>query len=185
MKHAAVWVLLLATISVVMAMEPMADALQQTPRISKANSSITYTLKHPLHTVQGSSKEVSSQLLISEHGKQIQQVTVSVPVRSFDSGNRARDRDMLQVTEADRYPKVAFVSSEITERNGELSVRGKLSFHGVTREIAFKARQYTQGDELLVDGSFELSLDDYQIERPSILTMKVRDRLQVQFQMVY
>jgi polyisoprenoid-binding protein YceI len=123
--------------------------------------------------------------MLSENGNQIKRVSVSVPVQSFDSGNRRRDRDMLKVTEADRYPDVTFVSSNIMEQNGELSATGQLSFHGVTQEITFTAQQLRQGEELVVEGGFVISLEEYNIERPSILTMKVKDDLQVSFRMVY
>ena len=185
MKRAAFWILCLAIVSLAMAFGPMTKALQQNAIPSKPNSTIGYTLRHPMHTVQGRSKQVSSQLLLSAQGKQIERVTVSVPVRSFDSGNRRRDRDMLKATEADQYPEVTFVSSEIVERDGALSVTGQLTFHGVTREIGFTARQSGQGEDMVVEGSFDISLEEYNIKRPSILTMKVKDQLQVQFQMVY
>lgn len=138
-----------------------------------------------MHTVHGISRQVSSQLMLSEHEKQLKRVTVSVPVQSFDSGNRRRDQDMLKVTEADQYPEVTFVSSGIVERNGELAVTGQLSFHGVTREIRFTARQSGQGEERVVEGGFDISLEEFDIKRPSLLTMKVRDNVQVKFYMVY
>ncbi|WP_299700300.1 YceI family protein [uncultured Pontibacter sp.] len=185
MKLVAFWILFLAIVSLLMAFEPMAIAQQQTVKPSKPSSTIGYTLSHPLHTVQGISKQVSSELLLSQQGKQIERVKVSVPVRSFDSGNRRRDRDMLKVTEAERYPEVTFVSSEIAERDGALAVKGQLFFHGVTQEIGFTARQYRQGEDMVVEGGFEISLEQFSIKRPSILTMKVKDQLQVQFQMVY
>ncbi|MDX5418064.1 MAG: YceI family protein [Hymenobacteraceae bacterium] len=142
-------------------------------------------MKHPLHTVHGMSKQVSSRLVLSEDGKEIQKVVVSVPVRSFDSGNRRRDRDMLKVTDADRYPEVTFSSSQISERDGMLAVTGQLTFHGISKDIQFVAQSQWKGEELVVDGGFEISLEAYSIERPSILMMKVKDNLQIRFHMVY
>ncbi len=167
-----------------MAFQPVSEALQQKSRLALPESRITYTLKHALHTVNGESAQVNSQLLMVD-GKGIQQVEVSVPVRSFDSGNRARDRDMLEVTEADKYPTVSFVSSNISEHNGNLTVTGELTFHGITREIQFVAQQQRQQQRLLVTGGFEISLEEFRIKRPSILMMKVKDNLQVDFNMLY
>ncbi|PKV75234.1 YceI family protein [Pontibacter ramchanderi] len=158
---------------------------QQSPRLAKAGSTIGYTLVHPLHIVQGSSQEVQSQLELSDTGERLVRVHVSVPVRSFDSGNRARDRDMLKVTEADKYPDVTFVSSEIVSSDAALTVTGLLTFHGVTQELSFVAQQSRQGENLLVEGGFDISLDAFRIRRPSILSMKVKDKLQVQFRMIY
>lgn len=185
MKRAVVLFLYLTLVTIGMAFSPVSEALQQITKSSKPKSTIGYTLEHPLHTVNGLSKQASSQLVLGENGKQIQRVTVSVPVRSFDSGNRRRDRDMLKVTEADQYPEVTFVSSGIAERDSALSVSGLLTFHGVSKEIEFTAVQQWQGDELVVTGGFEISLEEFKVKRPSIFTMKVKDNLQVQFQMVY
>jgi polyisoprenoid-binding protein YceI len=185
MNRAASWTLCLAILLLAMAFQPMTKTRQQPTIPSKPSSTVGYTLVHPLHTVQGISNQVSSQLMLSENGIQIKRVNVSIPVQSFDSGNRRRDRDMLKVTEADRYPEVTFVSSDIVEQNGALAVTGQLSFHGVTREIKFTAQQVRQGEELVVEGGFVISLEEYNIERPSIFTMKVKDDLQVSFRMVY
>ncbi len=184
MKRFAVWVPLLTIAILAVAFQPMHTALQQNPRSALPESSITYTLRHPLHTVKGESAEVNSQLFVDGE-KGVQQVKVSVPVRSFDSGNRARDRDMLEVTEADEYPTVTFISSNIMELNGALTVIGELTFHGVTREIQFTAQHQRQGPHLFVTGGFEISLEEFKIKRPSILTMKVKDNLQVNFNMLY
>jgi polyisoprenoid-binding protein YceI len=165
---------------------PPGDArLQGELRQAKTQSSIMYTLQHPLHTVYGVSQQVSSQISLAVDGKTIQQVTVTVPVESFDSGNRARDRDMLKVTEADRYPDVTFLSSDIREQNGRLQVTGQLTFHGHTKEISFPARQTWQSGDMVVNGEFDISLDGYSVKRPSIFGMKVRDVLHIRFHIVY
>lgn len=184
MRRFTFWVLLLAIAQLAVAFQPMLTASQQRPRSALAGSSITYTLQHPFHTVKGESTQINSQLFVDDD-RRIQQVSVSVPVRSFDSGNRARDRDMLKVTEADEYPDVSFISSEIVEQNGVLAVKGELTFHGVKREIQFTAQEQRQGQRLLVAGEFEISLEEFGVKRPSILTMKVKDNLQVQFRMLY
>jgi polyisoprenoid-binding protein YceI len=164
---------------------PVDGRLQGSVRQAKAQSSVMYTLQHPLHTVYGVSQQVSSQINLADNGKTIRQVTVSVPVQTFDSGNRARDRDMMKVTEADRYPDVTFSSSNIREQDGMLQVSGSLTFHGITKEISFPARQTWQSGEMVVNGEFNISLDAYGVKRPSIFGMKVRDVLLIRFHMVY
>lgn len=185
MKQDAVWSLWVTVVALVMTVQLLPQTTSPFQKSAKPTSTISYTLKHPLHTVNGMSKEVSSQLWLAENEKQVQQVKVSVPVRSFDSGNRARDKDMRKVTEAEQYPQITFSSSEVKELNGALSVTGLLTFHGVAKEITFTAMQQRQNDELIVTGGFDISLEAYNIKRPALMTMKVKDTLQVKFRMVY
>lgn len=184
MKPDAEFILLIASFLLIMGSQPERKVFQQNTLSPAQESNISYTLKHPLHTVNGVSTSINSQLVIV-NGKQLQQVKVTVPLRSFDSGNRARDRDMLKVTEADQHPEVIFVSTDLEEQNGGINVSGLLTFHGVTREIRFKAHQQWQNDNLFVEGSFTISLEEFKMQRPALLTMKVKDDLQVHFSMVY
>ncbi|AKQ45332.1 hypothetical protein TH63_06285 [Rufibacter radiotolerans] len=151
----------------------------------KAGSSISYILVHPFHTVTGVSHQVSSTLVLGAETDQIQAVQVTVPVKSFDSGNRARDKDMRKTTEADTYQEVTFKSTNLTQTYGSLQVQGQLGFHGVTKDISFEATFQQKNSNLVVKGQFPISLEAYQIKRPSIFKMKVKDELTVKFQMVY
>ena len=162
-----------------------APGLQKGLINDKEQSSITYVLVHPFHTVEGVSKEVSSSISIDKGTQEIKSVSVAAPVRSFDSGNRTRDKDMLNVTDAARYPEVQFQSTSITPANGKLHVEGKLTFHGVTKSISFTAEQSQRGNDLLVEGQFVINLEDFNIKRPSIFGLKVKDELTVYFHMVY
>ncbi len=159
--------------------------LSQNTQNDKARSSITYKLVHRLHTVYGTSSMVSSDVDLRKDKQAIKSVKVTVPVKSFDSGNSTRDKEMLKVTDAALYPEVQFQSTSITPVNGEIILVGKLTFHGVTKSISFKAKQQLNSQNLLVDGQFVISLEDYNIKRPSIFGMKVKDELTVSFYMAY
>jgi len=148
-----------------------------------SQSTISYVLKHPFHTVTGTSRQVKSKATIA--GSNITAVQVTVPVRSFDSGNRTRDKDMLKVTHEANYPTVTFRSSNITKQNNNLRVTGQLTFNGITKEITFNAAQQQKEQNLIVDGQFVISLEAYSIKRPSIFSMKVKDDLTINFHMVY
>ncbi|WP_242926429.1 YceI family protein [Pontibacter vulgaris] len=147
-------------------------------------STINYILKHPLHTVRGTSSRIKSKVSINDT-KGIQAVTTTVPVKSFDSGNRTRDKDMLKVTEAATYPEVKFTSTSITDHNTHLVVKGQLQFHGITQDITFQAKQQLVNNEILVTGSFPISLENYKIKRPSIFGMAVKDIVTIEFHIVY
>ncbi|MEJ8757711.1 YceI family protein [Pontibacter sp. H259] len=156
---------------------------QTTTQNDVSKSAISYVLKHPFHTVTGISRQAKSQATIA--GNSITAVQVTVPVRSFDSGNRTRDKDMLKVTNETKHPTVTFRSSSITERSSNMHVTGQLTFNGITKQVTFNATQQQKENNLIVDGQFVISLEAYSIKRPSIFSMKVKDELTIKFHMVY
>ena len=79
----------------------------------KSNSTITYSMNHPLHSWTETSKEVSSIILTDENRKMISQVAVSVKISSFDSKNANRDSHAIEVTEALKYSNITFNSKSI------------------------------------------------------------------------
>lgn len=160
-------------------------ALQNGLKNDMGRSTIMYVLVHPFHTVDGVSHEVNSNISLDRSTQGIKSVSVTVPVKSFDSGNKTRDNNMLEVTDAAQYPDVKFQSTSITPANGKLQVEGKLTFDGVTKNVAFTAEQTQQNNDLLVDGHFVISLEDFHVKRPSIFGLKVKDELTIYFHMVY
>ena len=99
---------------------------------SKA-STITYSMKHPLHQWDGVSKEVSSILLTDPEKSKFLQVAVKAKLSTFDSKNANRDSHMIEVAEGLKFPDVTFVSSEITVSGDQFTAHGKLTFHGVNK----------------------------------------------------
>ncbi len=151
----------------------------------KGKSSISYILKHRIHTVTGVSRQVTSNIHFDDSSKTIASVTVTVPVKSFDSGNKTRDKDMLKVTEVVTYPMIKFTSSSIAGNNNKLTVKGQLQFHGIKQNITFQAKQQLTNDQVSVEGVFPISLESFKIKRPSILGMAVKDVVTIEFHMVY
>ena len=147
----------------------------------KDESSITYRIVHPLHEIEATSKDATYQLEIDPAKKEIVSVSATVDVTTFDSGNSNRDSHAMEVIDAISYPEVSFVSSSVTEIGDSLKVTGKLTFHGVTRDIVAMAASKWSIDKIEVRGSFVLSLTDFKIERPSLLMIPVEDALRFTF----
>ena len=151
----------------------------------KKSSSITYSMKHPLHAWNGVSRDASSIILSEGKKGNIREVAVSVKVSSFDSKNANRDSHMLEVTEALKFPNLTF-SGKVTSREGNrLKVNGELTFHGVSRPVSFEASVTEKGDRLEVSGNFAVTLTEFNIQRPTLMGLPVADEIQVAFSMIY
>jgi polyisoprenoid-binding protein YceI len=153
--------------------------------ILKEESSITYILSHPLHHIESTSREIVSRLEVDPSNREIRSASVRIDVTTFDSGNSNRDSHAMEVIDAITYPDVQFTSTSITQRGDSLQAAGKLTFHGVPKEIVISALAAWSGTKLIVQGSFDLSLTEFKIERPSLLLIKVDDTLKFSLHAVF
>jgi polyisoprenoid-binding protein YceI len=140
-------------------------------------SSVTYRLVHPLHKVEATSKEVHYKLVLDLATKDIKAVSAVVDVTTFDSGNSNRDSHAMEVIDAISFPEAGFAGTGITQAGDSLTVSGKLTFHGVTKDAIMKGSVKWLGKALLVQGEFAVSLTAFNIERPSLLMIPVEDAL--------
>jgi polyisoprenoid-binding protein YceI len=143
----------------------------------KDESSITYRINHTLHHIEATSKDGWFRVELDPAKQEIKSVTAQVDVMTFDSGNSNRDSHAMEVVESIKYPDVTFASSSVTQNGDSLSVTGKLTFHGVTKDIVMTGAAKWSQNKLDVQGSFELSITAFKIERPSLLMIPVDDAL--------
>ena len=145
--------------------------------VIKNESSITYHLSHLLHTVESVSKDATYLVEIDASKKEIKTVSAQVDVTTFDSGNSNRDSHAMEVIDAITYPYASFSSTSIVQRGDSLKVAGKLTFHGITKDVVLMGITKWSQNKLEVDGGFEISLTAFHVERPSLLMVPVKDEL--------
>jgi polyisoprenoid-binding protein YceI len=90
---------------------------------------------------------------------------VEAPVRSLETGNRKRDRDLNKSMESDKYPTIRFELARVTPAgpDGSVTLGGRMMIHGVTREVALPAKVSAEGGGARVRSDFPLNLKDYEI----------------------
>jgi len=151
----------------------------------KDESWVSYRLVHPLHTIDATSKDVVYQIELDPTKQEIKSVSAQVDVTTFDSGNSNRDSHAMEVIDALTYPDVTFSSTSVAESGDSLSIAGKLTFHGVTKDIHAAAVSKWLPNRLEVRGNFDVSLTAFNIDRPSLLMIPVQDTLRFSFTGVF
>ncbi len=151
----------------------------------KKSSEISYTMVHPLHEWTGTSKEVNCVMLFNSETNKVESVAVSVLLSTFDSNNSNRDSHALEVLEAIKYPTVKLISSNIQQIGNELTIHGNLTFHNVTRPVTFVAKRVDEKKDVLVDGNFIVNINDYQIETPSLMGVKTKEEITLNFKVLF
>ena len=148
----------------------------------------SYKVVHPLHTSIGLSDQLLGTIRVLDASQAILELPLRLrmPVRSFRSGNRSRDRNMALVMQAERHPMVDLVIDSVTwsERRatpdglilvGEAT--GKLQVRGVTQSVRIALEGRLRPDLLTVRANFPISLDAHGVERPSLMLRPVDDEV--------
>ena len=142
-----------------------------------SKSFISYDGKHPAHNWTGVSKETQGTFEINKQDLTQSKVDLYVPVFSFDSKNANRDSNMLDVVEEYYYPFVRFTSSKIIKIENGFNVTGNLSFHGITKELTVPVNLDEDNETVIVSSDFSIMLSDFKIKRPALLTVKIRNQV--------
>ena len=93
---------------------------------------------------------------------------VEAPVRTLRTGNGRRDRDLNKSLESDRYPTIRFDLAGVSARGGSgdsvaVDLLGKLTVHGISRDVTLPGRLRRSGDQVHVRTEFPLNLKDYKV----------------------
>ena len=164
---------------------PAAVAAPVLLSIDAASSSITYHLVHKLHKIDGASKKVDGKVRILPTGQA--QVMVRVPTESFDSGNSNRDAHMKDTVEAAKFPVIELKAAAdgvamptSFPATVEKTLKGKLSFHGVDKQIELPVKVlFNSANSATATAQLNISMDEFKIERPSLMFVKVDDALKI------
>ncbi len=115
---------------------------------------------------------------------------VTIEAGALDTGNRDRDNDMRRVLGVDEYTTIEFHSSHITglpedyvrDDTASLEIPGRLSLHGVTRNVTFPVEVKFTGDQLTARGEITIRLSDFHISRPRLFFFfPVKDEVRILF----
>ena len=130
-------------------------------------------------------------------GASITSVVIEADLRTLRSDQSFRDGALRnQGIESDTYPFATFTLTEtipigdLPEVGESLSidcVRGTLNLHGVTNDVCIVLEgQLVDGQLVVVVGSTEIALADYEIEKPTAMrVLSIEDEGQMEFQIVF
>jgi polyisoprenoid-binding protein YceI len=114
---------------------------------------------------------------------------VEAPITTLSTGNRLRDRDLRATMDVANYPTMRFELAGVTVGSPPASdtvtgaLRGALTIHGVTRDVAILATLIAAGDTIDVSGAFPIDLADYKVDGLTRLfgTLRVQRKIEVRF----
>lgn len=136
----------------------------------------TYHVKYTLKKVEATSVEMKGKINCDT---KICEFLLAIPIKSFESSDSNRDLNMLQITEASKYPiasaKGTFPKEVLTQENAK--IEAEVDFHGVKKNYTIALKEKFQ------KASFVLDLDGHKIERPSLFRIKIKNEMPLDFVM--
>ncbi|OJW77795.1 MAG: hypothetical protein BGO69_02190 [Bacteroidetes bacterium 46-16] len=143
----------------------------------------------PLENIDAINNEVAA-ILDSKTGALILQV----PVKSFKFERALMEEHFNEnYMESDKYPRadfngtVADVSAVNFAKDGayKVTVKGKMTMHGVTKEVAVPAVLTVKGKEVTGQAKFSIIPGDYNIKIPSLVENKIAKEISVSVNSVF
>ena len=156
---------------------------QEIKKVDSERSIINYTGKHFLHKWSAENKNISG--LIQIENETISNIGVIAKVSDFRSGNSNLDSNSLRVLDALKFPNVIFKSTSIKQDNEQIMIDGILNFHGIEKDINISAKVVQVDGSTQLSGKFSVYLTEFLIDRPSLLTMKVDDEINLEFKLYF
>jgi len=165
---------------------PAAGVLEVELNVSKC--ALHFTLGAVLHTVQGTFKVKSGTIRYDLSSGQASG-QVAVDVRSGETGDAARDRQMHEaVLESDRFPDAVFTLDHVTGRfaldtESQVRIHGLLRIHGAEHEMTIPATVKVQNNIASATARFPIPYVDWGMKDPSNFLLRVDKIVDVQVQL--
>jgi hypothetical protein len=146
-------------------------------------STLTYQVTHPMHTVDGISHAARGKGNCSS-GQCV--LLIAVPVKTFDTGDSNRDLHMIETVRGAEFPMILvhaqFPDAEAHEQWIHANV--DVQFSGQTAHYTNVPFERTQkGNDVIVTGTLPLTCSDFKIPRPSFLTVPIKNEIPVHVEM--
>lgn len=169
-----------------LALTASASAQSKTFKVDgSGGSSIQFVSDAPLEKFTGKSTSLSGTIDVDPAKVEKTKAEVKADVASIKTNVALRDEHLAGENwlDAKKFPQAKFVISKVTGASKlkendltEVSVTGKFTIHGVTKDVTAPAKvRYTPGAKpsLRVVASFTIHLEDYKVSIPKIVALKV------------
>ncbi len=119
------------------------------------------------------------------------EIVFSIPINEFEFAKSLMKEHFNETyLESEKYPKALFqgkLSGYNSQSNAEQSVNamGKLTIHGITREVQIPGTMQTIDNKLIARSKFLIHLKDYKIKIPKLLWQNIAEDVEVTVEFIY
>jgi len=149
-------------------------------------SSIEFFSKATIEDIKADNIKSSSLLNIGTG-----EVVITIPIKSFEFEKALmKEHFNEKYLESEKYPRAIFQGKFVpniqhTIDQQSVTAIGKLTIHGVTREVQLPGTIEWKDSQVLAKASFIVRLEDYQIKIPQILWQNIAEEVSVSVELIY
>jgi hypothetical protein len=148
-------------------------------------STLTYHMSHPMHEVSGASREAKGKGVC--HAGQCD-FLIAAPVKSFDSGDSNRDLHMVEATRGAQFPMVIVRTQFPQAATASATIYADLEVHFAGQTAHYQHvpfQRVSQSDHVRISGTVPSTCSDFKIDRPSFLTVPIKNEIPVSVEMTW
>ena len=120
---------------------PLANAAPEVYTIDNTHSFANFTIRHVVSKASGTFPDIQGKIIIDRDDLAKSSVNAVINVASVNTGYAKRDQHLLEkpdYLEPGKFAQMTFVSTSVEATGKESGIlTGKLTLHGVTKEIRF------------------------------------------------
>jgi hypothetical protein len=167
----------------VLLLSPVPMAAQADSQWVLDQSTLSYHMSHPMHQVDGVSHAAKGKGTC--HAGQCS-FLIAAPVKSFDSGDTNRDLHMLESTRGAQFPMVVVRTSFSESASSTIDADLEIQFAGQTAHYEHVVFQRViEGNAVRISGTIPSMCSDFKIDRPSFLTVPIKNEIPVKVEMTW
>ena len=155
-------------------------------RYTSEAGSVSFFSDAPVEDISASNTAVGSLFDLASG-----ELVFVVPIKDFQFDKRLmREHFNEKYMETHKYPKASFKGNVTGYQAGkvgpqQVNVQGKLTIHGVTRDVNVGGTLDFAGGKILAKSKFVVKLADYNITVPQIVWQNIAEDVEVSVQFTY
>jgi len=140
-------------------------------RIQPEASEITFRATSRLMNAEGHFGRFSGDVVADPAGLTGARISLTIDAASLETGIEMRDKHLRSADffDIERFPTIAFQSVRVESAGRRATVMGRLTLHGVTREIAVPVDVQITETALVASGEFIVNRGEYAMNYNSFL----------------
>lgn len=181
MKKLTFAIILLFTIGLVNAQE---YKLGEKTKLYISGTSSLHDWTMDAGKVQGQGKFVVDNNQLTD----IENLKIIIDAESLKSGKSGMDKNAYKALNTNKHKQITFVVSDVKNvSNGKITVDGKLTISGFTKNVTLTADYSVIGNKINVKGTLPVVMTEYKVDPPTAMfgTITTGDKIVVHFDAVF
>lgn len=152
------------------------------------NGTIKFHSETPLEEIEAINNQVSG-VINMDNGE----MALTLLMKAFEFEKALMQEHFNEkYVESDEYPKAKFVGSvedfsslTLTDKPQVVTIKGKLTIHGVTQDVVVKGSLAKNGDKIVGTSTFQIKPEDYDIKIPRSVKDNIAKTIDITVKMEY